>query len=121
VLVVYGHPCQPTGEPNDCEIDKVAVHGRHVCSRPPLSGAAVLSRSLSFQPLSLAVELRKRGLSLPPFALPALNAVSDVLSLRRGLLLDRRRRLLRPRRPLELALKPARFYDVLDISRSMKA
>jgi hypothetical protein len=25
-MVVYGYPCQPTGEPNDYEISKVAIH-----------------------------------------------------------------------------------------------
>jgi hypothetical protein len=25
-MVVYDHPCQPTGEPNDYEISKMAIH-----------------------------------------------------------------------------------------------
>jgi hypothetical protein len=25
-MVVYGHPGQPTGEPDDCQISKLAVH-----------------------------------------------------------------------------------------------
>jgi hypothetical protein len=57
----------------------------------PLPSATVLSCRLSLQSPPLAVELGKRGLRAALLALPPLDAIGEVLQLRRGAFLDGQR------------------------------
>jgi hypothetical protein len=68
----------------------------------------------SLQSPPLTVELGDRRLGTPLLALPPLDAIGEVLQLRRRAFLDGRRGLGRVFGPLELAFQPPGLDDVLD-------